>query len=264
MSGGDGSDEGQSGAGRTPSFRLRRPGGDVDPSRIVNAPGVVLVIAGTIVAAFALFAFAPDHVKNVILLTAALFPAKFMSGFAGNEGPLAMVSPLITSMFIHGGIGHLLLNTFFLLAFGTPIARRMNAEGALQSASAFASASMFLTFFLLSGVFGSLIYVALNPDSVIPVVGASGGVYGLLGGVVRFAFNRSTLFGPEDARLNSLMDRPVVGWTAFVLLTNNPVFATLISPMAGGGGIAWEAHIGGYFFGLLTYPFFDRAARGFR
>ena len=258
-------DRDESGSDKAPGYRLRRPGGEIDRSRIINSPGVVLVIFGAIVAAFAFFMFAPRDVSNAAFFAAALIPAKFSAGAEANGGVLSMASPLVTSMFLHGGFAHLILNSFFLLAFGTPVARRMGADGALQSAGALASAVMFLTFFLLCGAVGSLAFVWLNPGGVIPVIGASGGVYGLLGGLVRFAFNRSTLFGPEDARFNSLLARPVVGWTAFVVLTNNPVFAALLSPMAGeGGGIAWEAHLGGYLFGLLTYPFFERAARGFR
>lgn len=258
------SDEGGPEPRNKPSYELRRPGGDVDRSRIVNAPGVVLVIAGAIVAAFALVAIAPERTARIAQQSAGLVPAVFAAGPAANGGLLSMLSPLVTHMFVHAGLAHLAMNTLFLLAFGTPVARRMNADRALQSAGAFASASMFLTFFLLSGAIGALVFIGMHADEYTLLVGASGGVFGLLGGLVRFAFNRSTLFGPEDARFNSLKDSPVIGWTAFVLLTNNPVFAALLSPMAGGGGIAWEAHIGGYVFGLLTYPFFERAARGFR
>jgi len=259
------SSENGSEQGEPASYRLRRPGGEIDRSRIINAPGIVLVIAGLIIGAFLFFIFAPRELSNSILASTVLIPARFSAGIEANGGALAMASPLITSMFIHGGIAHLVLNSFFLLAFGTPVARRIGADGALQSAGAFSSAVMFLTFFLLCGAAGSLAFIALNPAGQIPVVGASGGVYGLLGGLVRFAFNRSTLFGPEEARFNSLFDRPVLGWTAFVVLTNNPAFAALLSPMAGeGAGIAWEAHLGGYIFGLLAFPFFERAARGIR
>ena len=77
MPSGDGSDEGQSEAGRKPSFRLRRPGGNVDPSRIVNAPGVVLLIVGVILAAFAFFAFAPERTARIAQQAAGLVPAAF-------------------------------------------------------------------------------------------------------------------------------------------------------------------------------------------
>ena len=246
-----------------PSYRLRRPGGDVDPNRIVNAPGVIIFIAGATVAAYLLLAFAPERTKLVVIEAAAVIPAFFVSGAEANGGVLSMMSPLIAHMFVHGGLAHLLINVLFLLAFGAPVARRMGADGALQSMGAFASASMFLTFYFLCGVCGALAFIALHANDTIPMVGASGGVFGLFGALSRFAFTRSTLFGPEEARFGSLFDRSVMGWAIFVIATNNPLTAALLSPMAG-GGIAWEAHLGGYFFGLLTYPFFEKAARGFR
>jgi membrane associated rhomboid family serine protease len=250
--------------GNRPSYRLKRPGGDVDRGRVFNAPGVVLLIAGATIAAFVILGFLDRDVRRVVETAGAVIPAVFMGGSEANNGVLSMLSPLIAHMFLHGGIMHLLMNTFFLLAFGTPVARRMGAEGALQSSSAFAAASMFATFYLLSGVAGALLFIALHADQYIFLVGASGGVSGLLGGLVRFAFNRSTLFGPEEARTSPLLSRPVLAWTTFILAFNNPVGAALLSPIAGGASIAWEAHLGGYFFGLLTYPFFERAARGFR
>ena len=247
-----------------PSYRLRRPGGDVDHKRVFNAPGIVLLIAGVTIAAFLLLAFSPDRTARLAAQAAAVVPAVFVLGPEANGGVLAMLSPLIAHMFVHAGLAHLLINVLFLLAFGAPVARRMGAGGALQSAGAFASASMFLTFYLLCGISGALAFIALHANDLVPMVGASGGVFGLFGALSRFAFNRSTLFGPEDARFGSLWDRSVMGWVFFVVATNNPIAAALISPMAGGGGIAWEAHLGGYFFGLFTYPFFEKAARGFR
>ena len=251
-------------SGREPAYRVRRPGGEVDRSRIFNAPGVVLALAGCIGLAFVLLALAPAGAARLVEISAAVIPAKLVLGAEANGGVLAMLSPLIAHMFVHANIAHLLMNAFFLLAFGSPAARRMGADRALQSAGAFAAASMFLTFYLLSGIVGALTFVALHTDEYTLLVGASGGVSGLLGGIVRFAFNRSTLFGPEAARFSPLFSRPVLVWTGFIVAVNNPLAAALLSPIAGGASIAWEAHLGGYFFGLLTYPFFERAARGFR
>lgn len=249
--------------GRQPSYRMRRPGGDADPSRVFNTPGIVLFIALATLGAFLFLAFAPERTARLIEIAGAVIPGKFSKGVEVNHGVLPMLSPLIAHMFLHAGIAHLLFNLLWLVAFGTPVARRMGADGALQSAGAFAAASMFLTFYLLSGIAGALGFIALHADEYTLLVGASGGVSGLLGGLVRFAFNRSTLFGPEAARMSPLLSRPVLVWSGFVLAVNNPVAAALMSPMAGGASIAWEAHLGGYIFGLLTYPFFERAARGF-
>lgn len=245
-------------------YRLRRPGGDTDPSKVFNAPGVIVAIVLTNIAVFLLVAFAPYKIAYGIAEAGALNPARFFAGLNSNAGLLGITSPLIAHMFLHGGLFHLAMNMFFLLAFGSPIAKRMGAENALGTSGAFASASMFLTFYLLCGILGGLAFAIANAGEYTSLVGASGGVSGLLGGLVRFGFSRTTLFGPEDARFVKLFSRPVMTITLVILATNNPIASSMLGAMSGGVNIAWEAHLGGYFFGLLTYPFFERAARGLR
>lgn len=184
-------------------------------------------------------------------------------GPSANNGYLAMISPLIAHMFLHAGLAHLLFNLLWLLAFGSPVARRLGAENALGSSAAFASASLFLTFYLLCGAFGALTYVFLHADEYTLLVGASGGVSGLLGAIVRFAFNKSTLFGPEHANLSPLTSPVVIMWSSVIILMNVAVGA-FGGALAGGANIAWEAHIGGYFFGLLAYPLFEKLALSYR
>lgn len=250
-------------ASEKPPYRLRRPGGEIDQTRIFNVPGVLLAIAGVTALFFVLMAFAPERMAQIIEVSAAVSPRRFLLGPERNGGLLEMVSPLITHMFVHANLPHLLFNSLWLLAFGAPVARRMGAENALQSTTAFASAALFLTFYLLSGVFGALTYIAAHSNELTLLVGASGGVSGLLGGVVRFAFNRSTLFGPEHATISPLTSRSVLTWTMIVILMN-VALGLFGGVLTGGADIAWEAHIGGYFFGLLAYPFFEHMARSFR
>lgn len=244
-------------------FILRRPGGEIDRNRLFNAPGVVLLVAAATIAAFFLMLLAPAPALRSIEQTAAVSPRRFMLGAEANGGALNLVSPLVAHMFVHAGMAHLVINTMFFLAFGAPVARRMGAQDALKSIAAFSAASLFLTFYFLSGVAGALAYIAAHMNESSLLIGASGGVSGLLGGVVRFAFNRSSLFGPEQARMSALASPSVLSWsTVFVGL--NLVMGLFGGPLAGGVDIAWEAHLGGYFFGLVTYPFFERAARGGR
>lgn len=246
-----------------PPFILRRPGGDVDRNRVFNAPGVVLMIAAATVLVFFLMVLAPERAARIIEASAAVSPRRFMLGPGPNGGVLNMVSPLIAHMFVHAGLAHLLINTMFLLAFGSPTARRMGAEGALRSFARFAAASYFLSFYLLCGIAGALVYIGLHANEASLLIGASGGVSGLLGALVRFAFNRTSLFGPERARISPLLSPSVIIWsTAFIGM--NAAGVIFSDALAGGANIAWEAHLGGYFFGLLTYPFFERVARGGR
>lgn len=241
-------------------YRLRRPGGEVDSKRLFNVPGVVLAIAALCVLVFGVMYLWPVRVVQIIAYAAALSPQRLLAGPEYNNGWFAMLSPLIGHMFMHASIAHLLFNMLWLLAFGAPVARRMNAEGALQSLSALAAAGVFLTFYLLCGIVGALTFVLFHMNETIPLVGASGGVSGLLGAVVRFAFNRSTLFGPESASISPLTSSSVLIWSAIVIVMNLAV-AMFGGALTGGASIAWEAHIGGYLFGLLTYPFFERLVR---
>ena len=245
---------------RKQPYILRRPGGEVDQNRLFNAPGIVLLIAGVTIAAFFLTALSPVRAARIIESIAGLSPTRFLAGPEGNGGVLSMLSPLISHMFIHASLAHLAINTLFFLAFGAPMARRMGASNALQSAHGFYAASMFLSFYLLSGVAGALTYVALHTNEYSLLVGASGGVSGLLGGLVRFAFNRSTLLGPERAQISPLSSPSVITWSAVVIAMN--LAAGLFGgPLTGGANVAWEAHIGGYIFGLLAYPMFEGLAR---
>lgn len=244
-------------------YRLRRPGGEIDNKRLFNVPGVVLAIAGFCVLAFALMALWPVRAVQIVAYAAAVSPNRLLAGPEYNDGWLAMLSPLIGHMFLHASIAHLLFNMLWLLAFGAPVARRMKAEGALQSLSAFASAGVFLCFYFLCGIVGALTFVMFHMNETTLLVGASGGVSGLLGGLVRFAFNRSTLFGPEYASISPLTSSSVIMWSLIVIAMNIGV-ALFGGALTGGASIAWEAHIGGYLFGLLAYPFFERIARAMR
>jgi membrane associated rhomboid family serine protease len=246
-------------SGKVP-YELRRPGGDIDTKRMFNVPGVLLVIAALNILVFFALVFLPFRTADTLVKIAAVTPKWFLMGPEAHGGWLNMLYPLISHMFIHAGLLHLGLNMLWLLAFGAPVARRMKAGGAIQSFSAFARAGLFTSFYLLCGIAGALTFIALHADEIIPMVGASGAVSGLLGGLVRFAFNKTTLFGPEYAALSPLTAQSVVVWSAFIILMNIG-FGVFGGALAGGASIAWEAHVGGYLFGLLAYPAFERMAR---
>ena len=103
--------------------------------------------------------------------------------------------------------------------------------------------------------------MALNLTVAVPLVGASGAISALMGGAARFIFRRPLIGSVYDAPLASPWERSALGFT-FAWLLVNFIFALSGSLFAGEGvSVAWEAHLGGYFFGLFAYPFFDRIAR---
>lgn len=135
----------------------------------------------------------------------------------------------IVSMFLHGGIFHLAGNMWFLWIFGNNIEEAYGTLG-------------FLAMYLASGIAGTAAFVIVNPDLTEPLVGASGAIAGVLGAYL--------VLYPRH-RILSLF---------FVFFVQIPAIVYLgiwfLSQFAVGDvGVAWEAHVGGFLFGIaLTLP----------
>ena len=156
--------------------------------------------------------------------------------------PVSVYLTLLTSMFMHGSIMHLLGNMWFLWIFGN------NIEDDLGHAR-------YVAFYLLTGIIASLCHVVLNlagDNAMVPSLGASGAISGVMGAYLILHSQR-----PVRVFLFRVMTI-VPGWVAVGLWF---VFQ-LISSMgmlgggSGGGGVAYAAHIGGFIAGaLLAKPF---------
>jgi membrane associated rhomboid family serine protease len=166
----------------------------------------------------------------------AFVPARF----AANPGGQAIT--IFTAMFMHGGWMHLLGNMLFLWIFGDNVEDRF---GRLK----------FLLFYLLTGIAATFAQFALAPHSPVPNVGASGAIAGVLGAYI--------LMFPH-ARVNVLLGRQVVAMPAIVVLGfwiavqlfSGVGTISYTDETAGTGGVAYMAHIGGFFTGfLLTFLF---------
>ena len=146
---------------------------------------------------------------------------------------------LFTSMFMHGGLAHILGNMLFLWVFGQRLEYRM---GGLR----------FLVFYLLTGVLAGLSHVLLSAESVVPTVGASGAISGLLGGyLLLFPHGRILTLIPIFILIH-LVELPaylfIAIWAVYqLLLVGEP------------GSVAVWAHLGGFVFGLLLIRFFAPA-----
>ena len=156
--------------------------------------------------------------------------------YAASPHPIWLT--IFTSMFMHGSLLHIGGNMLYLWIFGN------NIEDALGKVR-------FLVFYLLCGVAASLAQIAVSPNSLIPNVGASGAIAGVLGAYF-------VLY--PNARVLSLVPVFVVFFAeirAFWVLLfwiALQVFQGLNGlgmQHAGGGGVAYFAHIGGFFFGML-------------
>ena len=213
--------------------------------RLFKVPPVVGATAAALAAVFVAMAIAPRAVLWLMGGSPGLSPARLFAGPAASGGVIDWLSPLVTHMLMHANIAHLLFNGLWLLVFGTPIARR------------FDDPLRFLLFFALAGAAGGVFFSAFHANEPTILIGASGGVTGLLGGVVRFAFQNPRA---PWRRTVPLFDRSVLIWSAAVILLNASVAVVGPGFGANGADVAWQAHIGGYLFGLIAFPLFDRRA----
>ncbi|MCB9357612.1 MAG: rhomboid family intramembrane serine protease [Calditrichaeota bacterium] len=146
----------------------------------------------------------------------ALIPAEFFSG---------KIWTLFTYMFLHGGFSHILFNMLALWMFGSMLERVWGAKE-------------FLKYYLITGLGGGLCYALFNMDSMVPTVGASGAIYGLLlAYAVLFPDNIIYIWFviPIKARYFAI----IFGVIEF-LASFNP-----------GSGVAHLAHLGGMVMGYV-------------
>jgi membrane associated rhomboid family serine protease len=158
---------------------------------------------------------------------------------------------VFTSMFMHGGWLHLGGNMLFLWIFGD------NVEDAMGHVR-------FLLFYLLAGIGAVALQVALTPNSLTPMVGASGAISGVLAGyLLLFPGSRVNVlvFLGFFVTVFALPALVVIGFWIVLQFLNG--YATLGPETQQTGGVAYWAHVGGFAMGLLTvFLFRDRRARG--
>jgi membrane associated rhomboid family serine protease len=179
--------------------------------------------------------------------------AAFLNG-AGR----AWWTPL-TYALLHGGWAHLAINCITLAAFGSPVARRFGD-------------ARFLLLMTLCALAGAAAHLAVHPFDVAPVVGASAAISGTMAAVARFAFahggslSEHPLHAEDEVltKAQSLRDLVSNRRALFFLATwfgVNLAMGLLPQGSAAPGGIAWEAHIGGFIAGLLLFDWIDPIRR---
>ena len=224
---------------------------------IFNVPGVIAILLGILAAVHVGRQFlTPEH-DDWFVWAMAFIPARYAGAAADLPGgQTARFTSFLTHMLIHGDNVHLAINSAWLLAFGSIVARRIGPW-------------RFLALTISSGIAGALTFLLMHPGLLAPVVGASGAISGLMGAVMRFLFN--ALNGGRGWQLreapqqiprmdlaDAIKDRRFLSTTIFFVGLNILAIWGVGAPGAA-GAIAWEAHLGGYFFGLLAFALFDIA-----
>ena len=149
---------------------------------------------------------------------------------------------ILSSMFLHGGWMHLIFNMLYMWVFADNIE---DAMGPMR----------FIIFYILCGAGAALSQSVIDPYSTIPMIGASGGLAGLLGAYIMIhsrATVRVLFIILIFIRIISLPAWLVLGvWIA-------SQFVAVPAALDGGGGVAYFAHIGGFITGMVCVPFFIR------
>ena len=151
--------------------------------------------------------------------------------------PYPIWTTLLTSMFLHGGWGHLFGNMLFLWVFGDNIEHRV---GHLR----------FILFYLGCGIAAGLAHILFNSTSAIPTVGASGAISGVLGGYL-FMFPRNRVYVLTWGGVATV---PALFMLGLWILTQFINGVGEIARTDETGGVAYIAHIGGFLAGLALAP----------
>lgn len=132
-------------------------------------------------------------------------------------------------IFLHGSWVHFLMNVVMLAAFGAGLERFIGGRRMVE-------------LFLVSSLAGVVAHFIIYPDSLMPVIGASGGISGIFGAAIVILNKRGMLGGGRNG----------IWPFVFLWVGISVIFGLFGSELAGGAQIAWVAHLGGFFAGLLA------------
>ncbi len=168
------------------------------------------------------------------------FSAMIRDGF--QAATIEQTFPIFSSLFIHGSWFHLISNMWSLWLFGD------NVEDSVGHFNYF-------LFYILAGVFASLIHYLFNMFSPIPVIGASGAIAAIMGAyVVMFPLARITTLVPL-LWIPLFIKVPALFFMGIWFFSQVMSGISTLGQSELGGGIAWWAHIGGFIFGLFVINF---------
>ena len=205
----------------------------------------------------------PDNIDDLVIQTFGFIPKRYDSTllnvtFPGGAG--AKVWSFVTYSLLHANLSHIGFNVLWLLPFGSALARRF---GALR----------FYLFMAITAAAGALAHLVTHEHGVAPMIGASASVSGAMAAAIRFAFVQGSFLSFNRGDADAAAKVPALSLTR--ALRNGRVLAFLavwfgvnvifglgsISVGVEGATVAWQAHIGGFFAGLLLFSLFDPVPR---
>src|SRR6266851_3781500 len=190
---------------------------------------------------FGRFAMVPAAVTNSLSMHSLTWPDSFAHRSDIFGASIRPAMTIITSMFLHGGVWHVVGNMLYLFIFGAAVEYRMGA-------------SRYAAFYFASGIAAALATILIAPESRVPVIGASGAIAGVLGAYFIFYPRGRILTILPIFIFIQVVEIPAVIylliWFAIQL------YAGIAAGQQGAsmGGVAWWAHVGGFLFGIALGP----------
>lgn len=205
------------------------------PTRALPVVNVALIVAN--IAAYIKESILLANGNEDALAPWVLIPAQFVAA------PIVHMPALFGHMFLHGGLAHLAGNMLFLWIFGD------NVEDALGHVR-------YALFYVACGIVAAFAQVAMVPHALVPMVGASGAIAGVLAAYMRL-YPRSPI---------TILNPIPLLWLFWGLFLHVPAWFVILEFIVfnlwnafhvstGNGGVAFAAHVGGFFAGLLLLPF---------
>jgi membrane associated rhomboid family serine protease len=228
---------------------------------MLNVPPAVTLTLAVLALVHAVRAFVLTPRADLhFLVKFAFIPARYDPALLEQAGVPdgfgAEVWTFVTYSLIHADATHLGLNAIWLLAFGSPVARRFGA-------------ARFIAFFLATAAAGAALHLAAHRGEFAPMIGASAAISGFMAAAIRFVFQaggplgvlrpdrRRAYLAPAAPLLVTLRDARVLAFLA-VWFGLNILFGLGSFSLADDQqSVAWEAHIGGFVAGLLLFAVFD-------
>jgi membrane associated rhomboid family serine protease len=214
------------------------PIGDDNEQGTGPAYVTIAVIAINVLAFFLEISRPTDAAVQAFITAWGVVPQEYSAGVdLPPTIPYPLWTTLLTSMFLHGGWGHLGGNMLFLWIFGDNLEHRI---GHLR----------FLTFYLVCGIAAGLAHIVFNSQSTVPTVGASGAISGVMGGYL-LLFPRNRVYVLTYGGVTSVPALFMLGlWMVMQFI--NGVGEVARTPET--GGVAYLAHIGGFLAGMALAP----------
>ena len=205
---------------------------DDNPTRTFPIINYALMLINVVV--FFYESTLPPHAYKAFLMANATVPMRIPAFLAGHLGFKMAFYPMFTSMFLHGGLMHLLGNMLFLYVFGD------NVEDYFGHLP-------YLLFYLFCGVASGMVHVLFNWGSSLPAIGASGAISGVMGAYA-VLYPRANVLMLFFIFLIPIPAVFVLGyWFVLQFVEGVGVLGAANAP-----GVALWAHIGGFIAGLMT------------